>query len=156
MTAKKPPEEHLPAGRPTKYEGEKTDKTVYKLALWGAIDTQIAEIIGVDKATLNRWKSDHPSFRDSLKKGKLESDSEIVKTLRQRALGYEVDDIKMSAQGDVVHYDKHVPPDVTALIFWLKNRQPREWRDKQELEHSGAVHIHFDEQDRKLIEGDDK
>jgi hypothetical protein len=27
------------------------------------------------------------------------------------------------------------PPDVTACILWLKNRDPRHWRDSQQMEH---------------------
>ncbi|MGE7024557.1 transposase [Solibacillus cecembensis] len=34
---------------------------------------------------------------------------------------------------------KEVVPDVTAQIFWLKNRKPNDWRDKQQVEHSGEV-----------------
>lgn len=34
---------------------------------------------------------------------------------------------------------KRQAPDTTAAIFWLKNRKPKEWRDKHELEHSGGV-----------------
>lgn len=30
-------------------------------------------------------------------------------------------------------YVEHVPPDVTACIFWLKNRRPQEWRDQRDL-----------------------
>jgi hypothetical protein len=30
---------------------------------------------------------------------------------------------------------KHVAPDTTAQIFWLKNRRPEEWRDRQEIHH---------------------
>jgi len=29
-------------------------------------------------------------------------------------------------------YVEHVPPDVTACIFWLKNRDPQHWRSAQE------------------------
>jgi hypothetical protein len=29
----------------------------------------------------------------------------------------------------IVPYIQHVPPDVTACIFWLKNRDPEHWRD---------------------------
>ncbi|KJB88590.1 transposase [Paenibacillus sp. E194] len=36
---------------------------------------------------------------------------------------------------------KEVSPDVTAQIFWLKNRRPDKWRDKQEIGHSGNVDI---------------
>jgi hypothetical protein len=32
-------------------------------------------------------------------------------------------------------YIEHVPPDVTAGVFWLKNRDPQHWRDSQQLEH---------------------
>lgn len=34
---------------------------------------------------------------------------------------------------------KEVIPDTTAQIFWLKNRKPNEWRDKQQVEHSGGI-----------------
>jgi hypothetical protein len=32
-------------------------------------------------------------------------------------------------------YVEHVPPDTTAAIFWLKNRDPAHWRDAWQLEH---------------------
>jgi hypothetical protein len=31
-------------------------------------------------------------------------------------------------------YEEHVPPDVTAGIFWSKNRRPDKWRDTWHLE----------------------
>ncbi len=34
---------------------------------------------------------------------------------------------------------KEVIPDTTAQIFWLKNRRPDVWRDKQEIEHGGKI-----------------
>lgn len=38
---------------------------------------------------------------------------------------------------------KEVIPDTTAQIFWLKNRRPDLWRDKQQIEHSGEVNNPF-------------
>jgi hypothetical protein len=32
-------------------------------------------------------------------------------------------------------YIEHVPPDTTAGIFWMKNRDPQHWRGSQQLEH---------------------
>ena len=29
----------------------------------------------------------------------------------------------------------HMPPDVTACIFWMKNRMPERWRDVQNVDH---------------------
>jgi hypothetical protein len=34
---------------------------------------------------------------------------------------------------------KHYPPDTTACIFWLKNRKPREWRNRTELQMEQEV-----------------
>lgn len=55
---------------------------------------------------------------------------------------------------------KQVAPDVTAQIFWLKNRKPQQWRDKQEIEHSGGLDNKLDltglsvEELRKLAQTD--
>ena len=55
---------------------------------------------------------------------------------------------------------KQVHPDVTAQIFWLKNRKPGQWRDKQEIEHSGGLENKLDlsgiptEELRKLAQTD--
>lgn len=38
-----------------------------------------------------------------------------------------------------VAVQKEVPPDVTAQIFWLKNRRPDLWRDKQDLNVEGNI-----------------
>lgn len=55
---------------------------------------------------------------------------------------------------------KQLAPDVTAQIFWLKNRKPGQWRDKQEVEHSGGLNNKLDltglsvEELRKLAQTD--
>ena len=41
----------------------------------------------------------------------------------------------------VQRVNKHVAPDVTAQIFWLKNRKPDEFRDKRDVELSGSVDL---------------
>jgi hypothetical protein len=45
---------------------------------------------------------------------------------------------------------KSQAPDVTAQIFWLKNRQPKEWRDKVEVhnEHAGTIKIDMGEMEK--------
>ena len=154
MTARKPPEEHKPSGRPTKYAGEETDKLAYNYAFMGATDKQIAVFLEIDEATVNRWKEKHPTFCESLKKGKAEADLKAIKSLYKRALGYEQPEDKIfqyEGKPVVVPTMRHIPADVTALIFWLKNRMPEEFRDKQQIEQSGGFNIVFDEQDRGLV-----
>lgn len=119
---------------------EEYNEQAYKLCLLGAIDRELADFFGVSEVTLNAWKKEFPSFLKSLKDGKESADAHIAKSLYHRALGYEhpEDDIKVCDKEIVITpTTKHYPPDTTAAIFWLKNRQPGKWRDKQEVEHSG-------------------
>lgn len=129
----------MPAGRPTKYKPEYAEQA-YKLCLLGATDIEMADFFEVAESTLYLWKKEHPEFSEALKKGKMQADAVIAQKLYHRAKGYEHTDIQfVTFQGkitDRVEYIKHYPPDTTAAIFWLKNRQPDKWRDKQELSQS--------------------
>ena len=128
-------------GRPTKYKAEYAEQA-RKLCLLGATDTSLAEFFEVAERTINDWKAAHPDFLQSIKKGKEIADAEIASKLFHRASGYEhpEDDIR-SVNGVIVITPtvKHYPPDTAAAIFWLKNRQKAQWRDKQEHEHSGHI-----------------
>lgn len=125
-------------GRPTKYKAEFAVQGE-KLCLKGFIDEDIADFFEVDVATLNRWKLKYPVFCASLKRGKRHSDDKVVDALYNRAIGYEAKEYKdeESEQGKKkTVITKQIAGDTTAQIFWLKNRQPAEWRDRQELAHS--------------------
>jgi hypothetical protein len=131
------------SGRPTDYKPEYAEQ-VEKLCKLGAIDKELAEFFEVSESTINLWKQVHPEFSESIKKGKLVADAEVAQKLFHRAIGYEHPDTHFSAyEGDVTETPtvKHYPPDPTAAIFWLKNRQPAKWRDKQDVEHSGNVSV---------------
>jgi len=123
-------------GRPSKYRTEYAEQA-YKLCLLGATDKDMASFFDVNEDTINEWKKTHEEFSESLKRGKLEADAVIASKLYHRAKGYEHPEDKIfNDQGVplVVPTIKHYPPDTTAAIFWLKNRQPKQWRDKQEVE----------------------
>jgi len=131
----------MPAGQPTKYK-EEYCKQAEKICKLGATDEFLADYFDVCVATLNNWKSSHPEFLASIKKGKIEADLKVAESLYQRAIGYSHPEVKVfNNQGEIVTHDvvKHYAPDPTALIFWLKNRQPKEWRDKQELDVNQRV-----------------
>ena len=131
-------------GRPSKYNPAMNEK-VYKLCLLGATDNQIADFFDVDQSTINRWKKTEPEFCKSLKKGKQEADSKIAESLYHRAKGYVAPEtITATFQGqitDTLEVKKHYPPDTVAAIFWLKNRQPQQWRDKQEVDTNTNMNI---------------
>lgn len=133
------------AGAPTKYK-EEYNELAYKYCLLGATDAQLAEFFDVDESTINNWKVDYPIFLESIKKGKEQADAEVAQKLFHRATGYEHKAVKIVADAKtgkehVVPYVEHYPPDTTAAIFWLKNRQKDNWREKNEVEHSGNVTV---------------
>jgi hypothetical protein len=133
----------MKVGRPTDYK-EKYNEQAYKLCLLGATDAELADFFNVCEATINNWKNNIPEFLESIKRGKDIADSNVADRLYQRALGFEHDseEIKVLSSPGAGSYTERVavkkiyPPDPTSAIFWLKNRQPTKWRDKQEIDHT--------------------
>ena len=116
-------------------------KEAEEQAKLGATDQELADYFGVDVRTLYRWKNTSAEFRQALKAGKEEADDRVERSLFERALGYERDEVDIRVvSGEIVKTPirKFYPPDTTAAIFWLKNRKPAEWRDKVENVHTGA------------------
>lgn len=130
-----------PTGRPSKFKPEYCIQA-YKLCLLGSTDKDLADFFEVVESTINEWKHSFPEFSESIKKGKVQADAVVAKSLFHRAKGYSHPEIDIRVcDKDIVQtpITKHYPPDTTACIFWLKNRQPEKWRDKQEIAHSGTV-----------------
>ena len=109
----------------------------------GLTDEQIAKNIGIATSTFYEWKKKEIEFSEALKKGKEVVDFEVENALLKKALGYTItlNKQKVTKDGDVVDITEevHVPPDTTAQIFWLKNRQVKKWRDKVEIADNDAI-----------------
>ena len=148
-------DEPRPVGRPTDYRHEFVEQAE-KLCRLGATDAEIADFFGVTERTINRWKHDHPEFCQSLNAGKEDADTRVERSLYQRAVGFEHEAVKifMPANADApvyAPYRERIHADVTAALFWLKNRKPEQWRDvsrqertgpdggPQEVKHSGSI-----------------
>jgi hypothetical protein len=147
MTVKK--KNPKPAGRHSLYKPEYCNFVV-KLCKLGATDKDLANYFEVNEDTINEWKKRHPEFSESLKQGREVADAEIGESLYQRAKGYEhKEDQIFQFQGNpvIVPTVKHYPPDSTACIFWLKNRQPAKWRDI----HNHTIDINQLQTDIKAI-----
>jgi hypothetical protein len=111
-----------------------------KFSLLGATDAELADALGVTEKTIGVWKKEHIKFGLAQKKGKVQADANVGQRLYERAMGYShAEDKIFNANGSplVVPTTKHYPPDSTAAIFWLKNRRPVRWRDRQMHEHMG-------------------
>jgi hypothetical protein len=88
----------------------------------------------------------HPQFGDALKVGKKEADERVERSLYQKAVGYSFDSVKIfmpaGAKAPIyAPYIEHVPPSDVACIFWLKNRDPANWRDAWQVEHTLGKYI---------------
>jgi hypothetical protein len=128
-----------PGGRPNKFKPEYIEQA-RKLCQFGHTDPELAGFFEVHLQTINNWKVKYPEFLYALKAGKEVADSRVERSLYQRAVGYNYEAIKIfmpAGRSKPVYapYTEHVPPDVTAGIFWMKNRDPAHWRDQQQLEH---------------------
>lgn len=140
------------------YKGEKrgakpkvdewlTDKGLTLLHGWarqGLSNTQIANNMGVHEATFYKWKSEHTEIYEAIKKGKEVVDFEVENALLKRALGYEYTETHTNMYGEETTIKKYMKPDTTAIIFWLKNRKPNEWRDRQNINHQGIINHNID------------
>lgn len=129
-----------------KYQEWLTKEGLLKLEGWardGLTDEQIAENIGISRQTLYDWKNKYPDISDALKRGKEIVDREVENALLKRALGYQYIETKTETDevGRVktIETVKEVAPDVTAIIFWLKNRKPNVWRDKRDIDIEGSI-----------------
>jgi hypothetical protein len=145
------PKKH-PGGRPSDYKPEYADQA-YKLCLLGYTDKKLADFFGVCEATINNWKLKEPKFLERLREGKELANATVADCLFQRACGYSHEEDKIFNHNGtplVVPTIKHYPPDTSAAIMFLKNRQPDLWREKQEVEHSGAVNLILDKDDEQL------
>ena len=141
-------------GRPTAYKPEFAAQAA-KLCEMGATDSEIAGFFEVHVATVYRWQAAHPEFCDALKTGKEVANERVERSLYHKAVGYTFESVKIFMPAGhekpvYAPYREHVPPDTTAAIFWLKNRRPDDWRDKQQHEHTGAIAINITPDDAAL------
>ncbi len=137
-------------------EWEEADKLLL-LEAWardGLTDEQIAGNMGITVRSLYNWKKRSIPIFQSLKTGKEVADIEVENALRKKALGFRETEQTVTtrrtveyANGrrvrEVSEVERYYSPDTTAQIFWLKNRKPRQWRDKreQDIDVTEAVKI---------------
>ena len=117
-------------GRPSSYKKEYAVQAVHLTKL-GAIDKDLALFFGVAVTTINTWKEKYSEFLLSIKTGKEDADNAVKQSLFKRANGYSHPEDKIfnnNGEPLVVPTTKHYPPDSTACIFWLTNRDSDNWK----------------------------
>lgn len=150
-------------GRHGKYRDWITEEGLLKIEGWareGLTDEQIAKNIGIQRTTLYDWKNKYNDIADALKRGKEVVDIQVENALLKRALGYEYEETKVIVETDgkkrVERTTKHIVPDTTAQIFWLRNRTKKwtnkDWTDVEKI----LAETELTKERIKLIKGDSK
>jgi len=119
-------------GRPSSYKPEYVEQA-RALAENGATTFDIAEFFGVSVQTIHNWMAKHTDFVEAIEVAKKIADSRVERSLYERAIGYSYNAEKiMSYEGEIIRapYVHHVPPEISAQIIWLRNRQPDKWRQQ--------------------------
>lgn len=129
------------AGRPTDYKAEYAIDAA-KLCSLGATDQELADFFEVDVRTIYRWKHTHDAFCQALIDGKTAADDRVERSLYQRAVGYEQEEVKIfmpSGADEPVYapFRAKIPADVGAAKLWLTNRRGEAWREVSRQEHTG-------------------
>lgn len=103
----------------------------------GATDIEICAKIRIGRTTLHRFKKDNPDFWNTITDWKAQADASVEQSLYRRATGYTRKEKQVDKDGNTIGVKEiYYPPSDTACIFWLKNRNPSEWREKVEHNHS--------------------
>jgi len=118
-----------------------------KLVELGANDFEISQVFGVSPTTINHWRAKHPEFAEALRfrdENGTFADDRVKRSLLHKATGYSYHSEKIFFQdGKVTRVPvvEHVPPSDTAMIFYLKNRDPERWSDRRELGLDARVRV---------------
>lgn len=145
-------------GRPSKFNPVFIERA-YEYCLIGATDEELATYFCVHVDTIYEWNNKYPEFSEAKKRGKIEADRKIAHSLFQRASGMTIlkqQAIKLTTKTpvldkdgkptramaqtetiEIVTLEEQIPPDPASMFFWLKNRQPKYWRDKHEQQITG-------------------
>ena len=141
-------------GRPTRYKKEYNEQA-RKLCLLGYTDAELADFFDVQESTINNWKKKHPDFLESIRAGKAFADMDVVESLHKSTQDRTVierkafkvkekwvheETGKIIERESIVYADEEriIPSDTKSIQFWLKNRQPQHWREKQEEKQEAA------------------
>lgn len=134
-------------GRPPKSDKWLTSKGLNQVKKWakeGLTDREIAAKMKIATSTFYAWQIEFSEFSDAVEEGKDSYDKEEpVSNLRRIMQGYEKKrtTIDYDPEGNIIKTRvviEEVPPSFEANRWWLTNRDPEQWKDKQELKLESA------------------
>ena len=104
-------------------------------------DTRVAKALGIHIQTINKWKEKFPEILEAIREVKAEDDDQVERRLYDVCNGLTINKTIIDDQGKVKTIQEELPPDITAIKFYLTNRRPDQWRNKIDSEVSGALPV---------------
>lgn len=140
-------------GAPTLYKPEYAEQA-YRVCLLGATNENLALFFDVAVSTIHEWRNTHVEFSDAIRRGKIAADVEVAGSLfgttkdrtiikqvpfKTKNVFYNDEGKRIEREGvEIIEVKEVIPADFRAQQFWLKNRQPKDWKDKQEVDHTSG------------------
>lgn len=114
----------------------------------GADNVALTKIFGVTEPTLYNWMRKYPAFKEAIQEGKDFYNIYVAeKRLQKRVEGYSYyeEHVYETLDKDGVKHKlkkrikKQIPPDTTAIIFFLTNRMGHRWQHVRNIEKNVTV-----------------
>ena len=133
-------------------------RKVERLAARGLTIIQIGISLGWSEETIHKKKREHPELAESIRRGQSKGIETVSNSLFKNANGFNYKEVheeaKADEKGKITKHKKVIKkrslPNTAAQIFYLKNRDPEHWQDKQDHTISGDIIIKTDSDDDGL------
>jgi len=128
------------------------DRRAADYCLLGATNTELGQLLGVAEKTIEQWLVERPSFARAVRRGRVEADARVARSMFAAAMGTKVKERrtrrdKSGAVVETIEVIKEHPPNVAAATLILTNRAGQHWKDKRASEVSVGLNL------AALIEG---
>ena len=118
-------------------------KYIEKSLKAGATEEDTAKAIGISYASWKLYKKAYPEFSGLIVSSKQEADLPVISALYESATGTKkVIERKIVTKDGVTEeiiIEKEIPANVDAMKFWLTNRRPEEFKNKQDVKAEAEI-----------------
>ena len=97
------------------------------------------DVFKISKAMFYHICAQHPEVREAYYKGLQPAIFDCVDALKRMCNGFYVEEEKILPNGDKKIFKRYIPPNSTAIMFFLKNRDPGNWRDRWDVTLEGGI-----------------
>lgn len=130
---------------------------VKAIAARGLTDDEMAVMMGVSESLLDSWKKFYPEFNKAIEEGRTLPDQQVIEALHRNAVGYTrtTDVVVRGRKGaEVIEAEIYYPGETAAQRYWLNNRQPKNWKERQAHDvqsKSANVHAHVTAESKQHV-----